>query len=59
MRAGIIVLRISRLGEPRGIYCGMGYCHECLVTVDGTSNVLACLTDARPGSHLQAGHRYS
>lgn len=31
-------------GRPSGIYCGMGVCYECLVTIDGTSNVRACQT---------------
>ena len=29
--------------------CGMGACQDCLVTVDGTSGVRACLTPVRAG----------
>ena len=34
--AGIRELRLTRSGEPRGIFCGMGVCQECLVVIDGT-----------------------
>lgn len=33
-------------GRPAGIYCGMGVCYECLVTINGVSNVRACQTFA-------------
>jgi len=38
-----------RHGEPRGLGCGMGVCFDCLVTVNGTRGVRACLTDVRDG----------
>jgi hypothetical protein len=42
--------RLTRLrGEPRGLACGIGVCFDCLVTVNGTRGVRACLVDARPG----------
>jgi predicted molibdopterin-dependent oxidoreductase YjgC len=31
-------------GKPSGVYCGMGVCYECLVTVNGTPNTRACQT---------------
>ena len=30
--------------DPRGLYCVMGACHGCLVTVNGRPNVRACVT---------------
>ena len=36
-------------GAPRGLYCGMGVCFDCLVTVDGVENVRACLTPVEDG----------
>ena len=42
-------------GAPRGLYCGMGLCHECLVTVDGVPNVRACMTPVRPGMRIDTG----
>lgn len=31
-------------GRPRSIFCGIGICYDCLVTVNGTPNVRACVT---------------
>lgn len=42
--AGIRALRVTRGGEPRGLFCGMGVCQECLVEIDGISNQRACMT---------------
>lgn len=36
-------------GRPRGLFCGIGLCHDCLVTIDGRPNVRACLTPAVAG----------
>ena len=30
--------RRTAAGAPRGIYCGMGVCFDCLVVVDGVPN---------------------
>lgn len=37
---------------PNRLYCGMGVCMQCLVTVDGTEHVRACLTLVRPGMEI-------
>jgi thioredoxin reductase len=42
--AGIRDLRIDRNGLPRGLYCGMGVCQDCLVEINGQSAVPACMT---------------
>jgi hypothetical protein len=55
MRAGRLAFRRTRRGEPRGVYCGIGICHDCLATVDGTPNVRACITTARPGMIVSFG----
>src|SRR4051812_29580895 len=36
--------RSPRHGTPRGIFCGMGICYDCLMVVDGRPNVRACMT---------------
>jgi predicted molibdopterin-dependent oxidoreductase YjgC len=38
-----------RLNQPRGLYCGMGVCWECVLVIDGRANVRACMTPAEPG----------
>ncbi|ACN15995.1 SoxA2 [Desulforapulum autotrophicum HRM2] len=42
--AGIQNLRRSKTGSPRGIFCGMGICYECLVTINGVPDQRACMT---------------
>ncbi|GAA2622235.1 MULTISPECIES: (2Fe-2S)-binding protein [Streptomyces] len=47
--AGIMSWRTTREGgTPRGAFCGIGSCHDCLVTVNGLPNQRACLVPARP-----------
>ena len=41
--------RTRRAGRPRGAFCGMGVCFDCLVVADGRPNVRACLARAVPG----------
>ncbi|MET3803344.1 putative molibdopterin-dependent oxidoreductase YjgC [Nakamurella sp. UYEF19] len=42
--------RTTRInGAPRGIFCGIGICFDCLVTVNGRPSRRACLIDVQPG----------
>jgi predicted molibdopterin-dependent oxidoreductase YjgC len=45
----------ARLHAPRGLYCGMGVCFDCLVTIDGLPNVRACMTQVRAGMVVETG----
>jgi len=54
--AGISVFRHTPSGAPRGIFCGMGVCFDCLVTVDGLADQRACVTPVRPGMRVQLGN---
>ena len=40
-------------GEPRGVFCGMGVCFDCLVVVDDVPNTRACMTWVREGLRVQ------
>lgn len=40
-------------GSPRGPYCMMGVCFECLVEIDGVANQQACMTPVREGMHIK------
>lgn len=40
-------------GAPRGPYCLMGTCFECLVTIDGLGNRQACQVPVREGMTVQ------
>jgi D-hydroxyproline dehydrogenase subunit gamma len=46
---GHVATRLTGGGEPRGVFCGMGVCHDCLVVVDGIPNTRACVTWVREG----------
>ncbi|MFI6876785.1 (2Fe-2S)-binding protein [Streptomyces sp. NPDC050400] len=48
--AGITSWRTTRHGgTARGVFCGIGVCFDCLVTVNGRPNQRACLVRAEPG----------
>jgi D-hydroxyproline dehydrogenase subunit gamma len=55
------VRRTPVSAEPRGPYCLMGACFECLVEVDGRPNVQACATAVREGMRVrrQIGARHT
>lgn len=51
---GVLRLRGSTVsGEPRGPYCMMGVCFECLLTIDGLPNQQACMVTVRPGMRVE------
>lgn len=51
--AGVRTLGHSdRHGKPRGIYCGIGHCYNCRVTVDGEADVRACIAPLRSGMRV-------
>lgn len=51
--AGILSWRVTRgTGAPRGVFCGIGQCFDCLVTVNGRPNQRACLIPAGPGDTI-------
>ncbi|MEU6726968.1 (2Fe-2S)-binding protein [Nonomuraea wenchangensis] len=51
--AGIRDWRSTRKGgRPRGLFCGIGVCFDCLITVNGVPDRRACLTPAADGLHL-------
>lgn len=39
-----LATRTTRAGDPRGLFCGMGVCFDCLVVVDGVPGTRACMT---------------
>jgi predicted molibdopterin-dependent oxidoreductase YjgC len=51
--AGITATRTTPVsGSPRGPYCMMGACFDCLAEVDGRPNVQTCMTTARDGMRV-------
>ena len=45
--------RITRLtrfnSNPRGLFCGIGACFDCLIEVDGQPNQRSCITTVKEG----------
>ncbi|MFF3780898.1 (2Fe-2S)-binding protein [Streptomyces sp. NPDC001933] len=51
--AGILTWRTTRVnGRPRGAFCSIGACYDCLATVNGRPNQRACLLPAAPGDAI-------
>jgi predicted molibdopterin-dependent oxidoreductase YjgC len=53
LAAGRLTWNLSHTGEPRGVFCGMGVCYDCLVTVNGMPDSRACMTPAAPGMRVE------
>ena len=52
--AGIVATRVSSVsGAPRGAFCMMGACFDCIATVDGLGGVQLCMTPARDGMRIE------
>jgi D-hydroxyproline dehydrogenase subunit gamma len=41
---------------PRGLFCGIGICFDCVVTVDGVPDIRACQRRARGGEYIERQH---
>ena len=44
----------ARRDEPRGAFCLIGVCFDCLVRVDGRPNVRACQQPVRDGLRVES-----
>nr|WP_035868847.1 (2Fe-2S)-binding protein [Kitasatospora cheerisanensis] len=56
---GVLAWRTTRTGgRPRGAFCGIGQCFDCLATVNGRPNQRLCLLPAEHGDAVttQEGH---
>ncbi|GAB3661982.1 (2Fe-2S)-binding protein [Glycomyces tarimensis] len=47
--------RATRFGaRPRGLFCGIGVCFDCLVTVNGVGEVRACQRLVADGDEIRS-----
>lgn len=54
---GVRVFRhTQKRREPRGIFCGIGQCTDCVMEVDGRPNVRTCMTRVREGMRVNTQH---
>ena len=50
----IIINRYTRKKhEPRGLFCGIGQCTDCMMTVNGIPNVRTCITPVEDGMVIE------
>lgn len=52
-----IFRRTPKRHEPRGLFCGIGRCTDCVMTVDGVPNVRTCVTPVRAGMVITSNCR--
>ncbi|EIF32809.1 hypothetical protein BCh11DRAFT_00544 [Burkholderia sp. Ch1-1] len=60
LAAGVSRFRATPVsGAPRGPFCMMGACFECLVEIDGVPSRQACMVEVKAGMriHSQEGAR--
>ncbi|GAA1097027.1 (2Fe-2S)-binding protein [Nocardiopsis composta] len=43
-------------GRPRGVFCGIGVCFDCLVVVNGVPDVRACRRRVADGDDVRVQH---
>jgi len=54
LASGVSSCRDTVVGEvPRGPYCMMGVCYDCLVMIDGRPNQQGCMTQVRDGMRIE------
>ena len=54
MANGIRVFRqTAKRHEPRGLYCAIGQCTDCVMVVDGRPNVRTCVTLVKEGMRVE------
>ena len=51
---GIRIHRYTRREHaPRGIFCGIGQCTDCMMVIDGQPNVRSCITRVTDGMRVE------
>jgi predicted molibdopterin-dependent oxidoreductase YjgC len=51
---GVSVHRYTaKAGKPRGIFCAIGRCTDCVMVVDGEINVRTCVTPLKAGMDVK------
>ena len=56
LAAGVVAFRAGAIdGAPRGPWCLMGACFECVVDVDGVPGQRACMVRVAPGMTIATG----
>ncbi|MCI8455348.1 MAG: (2Fe-2S)-binding protein [Lachnospiraceae bacterium] len=57
MSAGYRAFRTTaKRHEPRGVFCAIGRCTDCMMIVDGRPNTRTCITPVRDGMRVETQH---
>ncbi|SEA81512.1 2Fe-2S iron-sulfur cluster binding domain-containing protein [Eubacterium aggregans] len=52
--AGVVIHRYTaKRHEPRGIFCAIGRCTDCVMVVDGVPNIRTCVTPLAEGMDVR------
>ena len=52
--AGVMIHRYTKKKHsPRGIFCAIGRCTDCVMVVDGRPNIRTCITPLKEGMRVQ------
>ncbi len=52
--AGVMIHRYTKKQhKPRGIFCAIGRCTDCVMVVDGQPNVRTCITPLEAGMDIR------
>ena len=58
--AGVMVHRYTKKEhKPRGIFCAIGRCTDCVMVVNGQPNVRTCVTTLKEGMKVQTQYGVS
>lgn len=58
--SGVMIHRYTKKKhEPRGIFCAIGRCTDCVMVVDGKPNVRTCVTPLAEGMNVQTQYGVS
>ncbi|UGY94832.1 (2Fe-2S)-binding protein [Streptomyces gobiensis] len=55
LRPGQTIGAALHAAGVRLVFCGIGVCFSCVVTVNGSATLRACVTEARPGDEVVTG----
>ena len=55
LASGIKVLRRTpKLKSPRSLFCAIGRCSDCVMTVNGTPSIRTCVTPVKDGMTIES-----
>ena len=54
---GVLIHRYTtRRNEPRGMFCAIGRCTDCIMVVDGKPNIRTCVEPLKEGMKVETQH---